>query len=204
MWLINVETRKLEEFIGSADKIPRYAALSHTWENGQEVSFQEYGQFPAGGDKTGYMKIAMTCRQAARDGLQYAWVDTCCIDKSSSAELSEAINSMFNWYKRSTQCYVYLGDLSNNPDPGFDEEEIRHCVWFTRGWTLQELIAPSEVKFYNHDWTLVSRNRAPAYNYPLLQAWTLILSTMISHYIHCQWHRRCLGRHHEELHESRI
>ncbi|KAF2994341.1 hypothetical protein E8E14_003551 [Neopestalotiopsis sp. 37M] len=152
MWLINVETRNLEEFIGSANRIPQYAALSHTWEDGQEVSFQEYRQSPTGGDKTGYLKIEMTCRQAARDGLQYAWVDTCCIDKSSSAELSEAINSMFNWYKRSTQCYVYLRDLSTTPDPGFNEAEIRHCVWFTRGWTLQELIAPSEVKFYNQDW----------------------------------------------------
>lgn len=152
MWLINVETRNLEEFIGSADRIPQYAALSHTWEDGQEVSFQEYRRFPTGDDKTGYMKIEMTCRQAARDGLQYAWVETCCIDKSSSAELSEAINSMFNWYKRSTHCYVYLRDLSTIPGPEFDKMEIAHCVWFGRGWTLQELIAPSKVKFYNQDW----------------------------------------------------
>ncbi|ROW03871.1 hypothetical protein VPNG_07302 [Cytospora leucostoma] len=97
----------------------------------------------------------MTCLQAARDGLKYAWVDTCCIDKSSSAELSEAINSMFRWYKRATICYVFLSDLVVSSEFQDDLElqaRLEHCRWFTRAWTLQELIAPSHIKFYNQEW----------------------------------------------------
>ncbi|ROV89112.1 hypothetical protein VMCG_09862 [Cytospora schulzeri] len=158
MWLIHVETRQLEEFIGL--EVPHYAILSHTWVTGQEVTFQELrnssGLKSTATTKNGWQKIDRTCRQAARDGLEYAWVDTCCIDKSSSAELSEAINSMFRWYKRATVCYVFLPDLN-----GFSVSEvegeglqasIEHCRWFTRSWTLQELIAPMHVNFYNQDW----------------------------------------------------
>jgi hypothetical protein len=151
MWLINVNSRQLEEFIGDAQSFPPYAILSHTWEPGQEVSFQEMRQ-SSHGDKRGYAKINLTCQQAVRDGLGYAWVDTCCIDKSSSAELSEAINSMFNWYKWSAACYAYLHELTTIPDHGLLAESIAHCAWFTRGWTLQELIAPVQVHFFNGSW----------------------------------------------------
>ncbi|ETS75102.1 hypothetical protein PFICI_13586 [Pestalotiopsis fici W106-1] len=150
MWLINVETRKLEEFFG-IDRIPKYAALSHTWEDGQEVTFQEFRSSPTRGLKRGYRKIDLACRQAAEDRFKYVWVDTCCIDKSSSAELTEAINSMFNWYERSKQCYVYLCDLSITTDK---VENIEGCKWFKRAWTLQELISPIEIKFYNRNWDL--------------------------------------------------
>lgn len=155
MWLIDVETRQLEDFIGL--NTPQYAILSHTWNNGQEVSFQEMRAAAADdahlksrvSTKSGWQKIDMTCRQAAEEGLQYAWVDTCCIDKSSSAELSEAINSMFRWYQRAAVCYVLLSDLTLVTDA---QLEIGHCRWFKRSWTLQEMVAPSNVKFYNKDW----------------------------------------------------
>lgn len=91
MWLINVETFQLEYFMES--KIPKYAILSHTWED-EEVTFQEFGQDSAK-SKKGYRKIERTCEEARKHGLCYAWVDTCCIDKSSSAELTESINSMY-------------------------------------------------------------------------------------------------------------
>ncbi|KAK7697929.1 hypothetical protein SLS64_013016 [Diaporthe eres] len=157
MWLIDVETRRLAEFVGVA--VPPYAILSHTWVTGQEVTFQEI-RSPAGPDpttpsKSRWEKIDRTCRQAARDGLKYAWVDTCCIDKSSSAELSEAINSMFRWYKRAAVCYVFLSDLARFSSPGDAGElqaSIEHCRWFSRSWTLQELIAPLHIKFYDGDW----------------------------------------------------
>jgi hypothetical protein len=110
MWLINTETIRLEEFIG----IPEhpYAILSHTWED-EEVFFKEMrdGASDAVRNKKGYLKIKHTCEEAAREGLLYAWVDTCCIDKSSSAELSEAINSMHKWYQRAKTCYAFLFDL---------------------------------------------------------------------------------------------
>ncbi|KAJ4423945.1 hypothetical protein N0V82_001373 [Gnomoniopsis sp. IMI 355080] len=159
MWLINVRTRQLEEFIGL--EIQRYAILSHTWVGGQEVTFQEMrscgGQSPPAAlvPKSGWQKIDWTCRLAERDGLDYAWVDTCCIDKSSSAELSEAINSMFRWYERATVCYAFLGDLAPAPPEQLRETleaSIRHCRWFTRSWTLQELIAPRHINFYDRDW----------------------------------------------------
>jgi hypothetical protein len=111
--------------------------------------------------KAGYHKIRKCCEQATRDGFEFAWVDTCCIDKSSSAELSEAINSMFQWYKDSAVCYAYLEDVDNIlgdafdnlPDEALLKQVLEKSRWFTRGWTLQELIAPSVVEFYSKDWT---------------------------------------------------
>ncbi|GAB7323774.1 hypothetical protein MBLNU13_g07231t1 [Cladosporium sp. NU13] len=105
---VNAERLGLVEFFG--DQIPPYAILSHTWLD-DEVTFQDLqrGQYE---HKLGYRKIHLTCQQAKRDGLSWCWVDTCCIDKTSSAELSEAINSMFNWYARAHVCYAYLSDVS--------------------------------------------------------------------------------------------
>lgn len=101
MHLLNVETRQLETFFGSA--IPPYAILSHTW-GPHEVSYQDLRDDPDVEKNAGYAKIRFTCNQALTDGLDYAWVDTCCIDKTSSAELSEAINSMFRWYECAQVC----------------------------------------------------------------------------------------------------
>jgi len=98
--------------------------------------------------KAGFQKIKYTCDQALDDELEYAWVDTCCIDKTSSTELSEAINSMFNWYSDSATCYAFLGDVSANEI----ERDLPKSRWFTRGWTLQELIAPAKVYFYDRSW----------------------------------------------------
>jgi hypothetical protein len=99
-----------------------------------------------------FEKIRGACRQAAIDGFKFVWVDTCCIDKSSSAELSEAINSMFRWYADAEICYAYLSDVEEVGE-GFEaESQFRKSRWFTRGWTLQELLAPKKVIFYSHKW----------------------------------------------------
>ncbi|KAH8587976.1 hypothetical protein B0O99DRAFT_693925 [Bisporella sp. PMI_857] len=139
----------LTTFFG--DKIPqKYAILSHTWE-AEEVTFKDL-QVGTGAKKAGSNKIRFCGEQAKRDGLQYFWVDTCCIDKSSSAELSEAINSMFRWYRGSTKCYVYLSDVLKsaiNTNRLSWESAFQNSKWFTRGWTLQELIAPTSVEFYS-------------------------------------------------------
>jgi hypothetical protein len=105
MRLINVHTRQFEEFIGR--NIPQYAILSHTWED-EEVTYKHYvdGQWR---DMKGYVKIDKTCCLAKINGIDYAWVDTCCIDKRSSAELTEAINSMFHWYQRAQVCANVAG-----------------------------------------------------------------------------------------------
>lgn len=250
MRLINAKTFELKEFWGS--DIPRYAILSHTWEE-EELTFQQFTQLPREeiSKLKGFKKIERTCQLALHSGIEWAWVDTCCIDKSSSAELTEAINSMFRWYQESGVCYAYLSDLKNDQQrrerewkikddekgapkegpkkksegagkeegqkdkpeggkpkgdtkrreagkwngdsllkgesekdgdsrsrsrsrPGKDETESRagtsdtsgytaenslrwkqrveKCRWFTRGWTLQELIAPRQLGFYNQDW----------------------------------------------------
>ena len=131
-----------------ANNIPRYAILSHTWEgNNQEVTFRDITD-GLGQTKTGYGKIRFCVDQANRDGLQYVWVDSVCIDKSSSAELTEAINSMFRWYRNAVKCYVYLSDVPTVCD---DLRTFRQSRWFTRGWTLQELLAPRLVEFFSLD-----------------------------------------------------
>ncbi|KAL5371148.1 hypothetical protein DPSP01_014460 [Paraphaeosphaeria sporulosa] len=137
------------------DHPPPYAILSHTWIKGQEVTFQEL-EAGLGREKTGLDKIRFCGEQAAVDGLQYFWVDTCCIDKSSLNELSTAINYMFRWYQRASKCYVYLPDVSA---PEHDAAAFKitwanaflRSRWFTRGWTLQELIAPASVQFFSKE-----------------------------------------------------
>ena len=130
------------EVFGS--EVPDYAILSHVW-RADEVGFERYTSSKVS-TKLKYAKIDNCCLRAAADGISHVWIDTCCIDKRSSSELSEAINSMYRWYTRARVCYAYLDDVAPG-DLGFDQSE-----WFERGWTLQELLAPSDVVFYNHDW----------------------------------------------------
>src|ERR1700743_2488330 len=105
MRLLNARTLRLEEFFNNPTRIPDYVILSHTW--GEDEVTLEHMRSRSAFSKRGLRKIQFTCRQALRDGSFYVWVDTCCIDKSSSAELSEAINSMFEWYRKSKICYAY-------------------------------------------------------------------------------------------------
>ena len=144
MWLINCRTLTLEET--TSHKEAKYAILSHTWEKGEEVSYSEFCD-QAVKTKRGWQKIEKVCQLALDDGCDFAWVDTCCIDKTSSAELTEAINSMFPWYYGSEICYTYLADYHAS-----DLARLSKSRWFTRGWTLQELIAPGQVRFYDESW----------------------------------------------------
>lgn len=156
MRLLNTKSLKFREFF--EDEIPPYAILSHTWGSvDDEVSFRDMGLEPEilwRDREYGYSKILNTCRLAVDDGLEYAWVDTCCIDKSSSAELTESINSMFRWYENADICYVYLPDVTPQRDL---KEGIRACRWITRGWTLQELIAPRECELLDSEWVCRGR-----------------------------------------------
>jgi hypothetical protein len=141
------------------DNIPHYAILSHAWgADTEEVTFRDLTD-GTGKDKTGYSKIRFCGEQARHDGLQYFWVDTCCIDKSNNTELAEAINSMFRWYRNAAKCYVYLSDVPRDAPDTDDafcqlpwESAFRKSRWFTRGWTLQELIAPKYVEFFSKYW----------------------------------------------------
>ncbi|KAI0413934.1 HET-domain-containing protein [Xylaria grammica] len=186
MRLLNCKSLAFEEFV---QDVPRYAILSHTWGD-EEVSLEDMRSgAAAASERKGHEKITATCRIAQEQALDYAWIDTCCIDKSSSAELSEAINSMFAWYRDAAVCYVWLSDYTqdpafvltdeavlasfeyresiteqdrefNDPPPLTSKEldmrnhigRLKKCRWFSRGWTLQELIAPKHVEFYDRDW----------------------------------------------------
>lgn len=154
-----------KDFVGS--KIPEYTILSHTWgADTEEVTYRDLID-GTGKNKVGYEKIRFCGQQARRDRLQYFWVDTCCIDKSNAVELQEAINSMFRWYRNAVKCYVFLSDVPRPTADGEDrcnqlpwESAFRISRWFTRGWTLQELIAPTLVEFFSKDRELLGDKKS--------------------------------------------
>lgn len=211
MRLINTRTLGLEEFFG--DAIPRYAILSHTWGSG-EVTFQDWTNLETASKKEGYRKIECARLQALGDGLDFLWVDTNCINKDSSAELTEAINSMYAWYRNAVVCYVYLEGvsyeypsaikdikadsdfsatafsdetplnlaetLSDQSAEDYNEDDVltnndliqwraefqrqlKAARWFRRGWTLQELLAPRRVHFYNERWSALGTKTSLRY-----------------------------------------
>jgi tetratricopeptide (TPR) repeat protein len=146
-----LEKLVLTDFHGKT--IPPYAILSHRWSN-SEILIEHVSSGTYKEREKGYRKLAFCAKQAAQDKLQYFWIDTCCIDRWNKSERSEAINSMFQWYKNATRCYVFLPDVSvptaTEPVQRSDwEASFRASAWFTRGWTLQELIAPVSVEFFS-------------------------------------------------------
>ncbi|KAN0113323.1 Heterokaryon incompatibility protein (HET) domain containing protein [Hyaloscypha variabilis] len=155
MRLLHSTTLEFRDF-PNHEGVP-YAILSHTWAE-DEVLFPDMDGFNATTmpqqvkEKIGFKKIEACCAQARRDEFDYVWIDTCCIDKRSSAELSEAINSMYRWYRDCTVCYAYLADVPNNASQEVQERKFRESRWFTRGWTLQELIGPLTLEFYGDQW----------------------------------------------------
>jgi hypothetical protein len=149
MWLLNTSSFKLEEFYSD---VPSYAILSHRWKKDEELSFGGLEEPHPHSNRTGYKKVKTFCVEARKRRLAYVWADTCCIDKKSSAELSEAINSMYAFYNQATICYVYLYDVVSLKD-------FEQSSWFTRGWTLQELLAPSKLHFFNREWKPIGSKR---------------------------------------------
>ena len=152
MNLLDTQTLKLEEVRPSHTH--RYAILSHTWGE-EEVSFSDLtsGRYH---HRKGCQKIEQACRVARAEGYGKIWIDTCCIDESSSTKLSEAINSMFTWYAAADICFAYLGDVGDSDVLKHGTSELvafEKSRWFQRGWTLQELVAPTTVVFLQSDWT---------------------------------------------------
>jgi hypothetical protein len=125
--LVDTSTLSLHFFLDEG--IPDYAILSHRWDE-EEVSFQHLESKRAH-ELPGFAKIAGCCAQARADGWHYVWIDSCCIDKTSSAELSEAINSMYQWYKSAQVCYAFLSDVDSRENV---PKELKKSAWFTRGW----------------------------------------------------------------------
>lgn len=138
------------------DQVPRYAILSHTWlAESEEVTYDALATGRVAHATGGWKKIQFCADQAAKDGLKFFWVDTCCINKSSSQELQETITTMFQCYRAATRCYVYLADVSVEDEAAAGDVRLgpwktafQNSRWFTRGWTLQELLAPKSVEFF--------------------------------------------------------
>lgn len=136
-----------------------YAILSHTWAD-DEVVFEDVqrGTISTKSAASQY-KLAQACRQALEDGYTYIWIDTCCIDKSSSAELTESLNSMFAWYRDAAICYAFLTGCPDTVQTSEEKAAFAGCRWFTRGYTLQELIAPADIVFFSDNWTPVATKK---------------------------------------------
>ncbi|KAK4505471.1 hypothetical protein PRZ48_003434 [Zasmidium cellare] len=162
MRLLHTTALRFAEF--NDGDTPPYAVLSHRWKDG-ELSHDDFlhGRRK---DSQGHHKVVEACRLAKSRSRDYIWIDSICIDKKSSAELSEAINAMFAWYKAAVECYAYLSDVNwtnsnvaNSRDSGqsghsgsSEVDLLGKSRWFTRGWTLQELLAPKQVLFYDSNW----------------------------------------------------
>ncbi|KAI1784338.1 HET-domain-containing protein [Ganoderma leucocontextum] len=165
MRLLNTKTAVLHQFNNPTD-IPPYAILSHVWQK-EEQSLQDISD-PAKRDAAHpwahiSQKIRDCCTFAAREGFKWIWIDTCCIDKTSSSELSEAINSMYAWYAAADVCYVWLHDVDDTHPSQSGPSSFSQTTWFTRGWTLQELLAPRYVVFLSRKWHTVGTKQTLAH-----------------------------------------
>ena len=189
MRLLNTETVNLHDFFGK--ELPPYAILSHRWEE-DEVSYKDVMK-GRNLEAAGWTKVRQCCSFVRRVGFQWVWIDTCCIDKRSSSELAESINSMYKWYQGAEMCFVYLADVQcrpwnvhsyehlarlpvgksfsvrevetpheRQPEPieGLTLELFQASKWFTRGWTLQELLAPRELIFLDSGWNMFGSKRS--------------------------------------------
>ncbi|EJF64136.1 HET-domain-containing protein [Dichomitus squalens LYAD-421 SS1] len=173
MWLLDTDDGSF--FWIDRPREHRYAILSHVWRQGGEETFQDLralqnAEKARKGLKRRLLKIRTPlpsvlsrasdkirgcCAVARKHGYRWAWIDSCCIDKTSSSELSEAINSMHEWYAAADVCFALLDDVGDDHDPRLKDSKFRRSRWFTRGWTLQELIAPAVVVFFSKDWRLL-------------------------------------------------
>ncbi|KAI0363665.1 HET-domain-containing protein, partial [Pilatotrama ljubarskyi] len=170
----------------------RYAILSHTWVSEGEQTYQDLVNLQSSWSRIAgrLLRLALTeasglspkirgvCERANQDGYEYVWIDSCCIDKTSSAELSEAINSMYEWYKQADVCYVYLADVDANDAVELHTSAFQESRWHKRSWTLQELLAPAHVVFFSKDWLPLGTKATLA---GILQAVTGINIDILTH-----------------------
>ncbi|EJF58378.1 HET-domain-containing protein [Dichomitus squalens LYAD-421 SS1] len=152
MRLLNTRTGRFEE--KNPEQIT-YAILSHTWDE-IEQTFQDVREIQRSPTRrAGFHSLDFSCAVARENGYDYLWIDSCCIDKTSSSELSEAINSMYDWYRSVAVCYAYLSDVPFGEKHRAGSSRFRSSRWFKRGWTLQERIAPSALTFLSEDWKVI-------------------------------------------------
>ena len=189
MWLLSTDRAELRHFPFPQAVDGGYAILSHTWGK-NEQTFQQTQAYAEQCKQTGINprtlaseKVRECCILAERHGYKWIWDDTCCIDKTSSTELSEAINSMFLWYSLAEVCFAYLGDVESDCklDAAKENSKFRRARWHSRGWTLQELIAPFLVIFLSKDWKKIGDKQELA---PLLEEITGVRQKVLTHEMH--------------------
>lgn len=168
MRLLHARTRELKDFC--AEDTPDYAILSHTWGD-NEVTASDISDGLYSGKEVYWRKINCACKQALEDHLEWLWVDTCCLRRDDAIELDTAIHSMFEWYRDASVCYVYLPDVPSRPeesdvgygedteDPEAPDSSFRRSRWFSRGWTLLELLAPRELRYYSSSWGFLGSSK---------------------------------------------
>ncbi|KAM5546190.1 hypothetical protein V8D89_000316 [Ganoderma adspersum] len=167
MRVLDTYTGQFVEIDPRQRESPRYAILSHTWDTTGEQTYQALlklqERYQSRARRWRWIpKIRDACRVARQKGYRYLWIDSCCIDKTSSSELSESINSMYQWYSRADVCYTFLQDVPAKEDHKAEDSRFRRSRWFTRGWTLQELIAPKDLVFLAWDWTVIGSKESLA------------------------------------------
>lgn len=161
MRLLDINNLEFTEF--RDHERPTYAIASHRWQE-EEVAYQEVRE-RRNTHKKGYRKVEAFAKYVRENvhPIRWLWIDTCCINKDSAAELSEAINLMFDWYRKAEVCLAYLVDADSDTAQGgrlFEKSE-----WFERGWTLQELLAPKTVVFLSKSWEVIGNKGASFHNY---------------------------------------
>lgn len=188
MWLLTTDRAELH-FFSAPDEVPGgYATLSHTWSQ-HEQSFQNTNDLSHHCRQAGENprdlaspKVRESCMLAERYGYRWLWNDTCCIDKTNPAELSEALNSMFRWYAGAEVCFAHLEDVASDCDVKVRGSAFETARWHSRGWTLQELIAPSLVLFVSGDWTTIFGNKVELA--PLLERVTGVSTRVLRREVH--------------------
>ncbi|KAK8071493.1 HET-domain-containing protein [Apiospora hydei] len=152
MRLLNTSTFQLRR-LTEGELAPPYAALSHCWGTDEVVYDDLQNTSIDWSQKHGFRKLMGACAEAVRNHqLDWLWADTVCIDRSSSAELSESINSMYRWYRNCSICLAYMGDAC--PSSSI-EDALEKSQWMRRSWTLIELIAPRQLHLFSADWSLI-------------------------------------------------
>ncbi|KAK6438172.1 hypothetical protein LTR95_005627 [Oleoguttula sp. CCFEE 5521] len=170
------------EFVEFFNPLP-YAILSHRWGDA-EVSYDDFLHHRKL-DGEGHRKVIDCCVLAKSRGLDYVWIDTCCIDKRSSAELSESINSMWQWYSQAKECYAYLVDVDSaatSQNQPFESRPYKSSAWFSRGWTLQELLAPRIVIFFDFAWRRIGEKLDASILSELTRITSIPEDCLVSHF----------------------
>ncbi|KAG0701294.1 hypothetical protein DFH29DRAFT_852779 [Suillus ampliporus] len=150
-----LQTEPIEEAVA---KYFNWVMLSHKWESKEPLMHDIHDKVVYDLDPGGtVVKLQTFCKVTRDAGHRRAWSDTCCTDQNNNVELQRSVNSMFVWYRNSALTIVYLSDVPPSSKSG----ALADSTWNTRGWTIQEFLAPNVVLFYQVDWNPYLNDSSP-------------------------------------------